>query len=193
MGTPERVVCLKLQGMVSEQDVLRIVSERLSSASISFMLTGSYALAYYATPRMTRDLDFVVALGDGNVDSVVVLFSPDFYVDTDAVRAAATTQSLCNLMHLESGVKVDFIVRKSSEYRKVEFARRQAVQLGAVETWIVSREDLILSKLVWARDSRSELQRRDVCALLDEHVDRAYLEHWAERLGVKDLLTELGA
>jgi len=179
--------------MMGEQDVLRIVSERLSSVGISFMLTGSYAMAYYATPRMTRDLDLVVALGDRDVDSVVALFSPDFYVDADDVRDAVAAQRLFNLMHLDSGIKVDFIIRKSSEYRQVEFARRQAVQLGDVETWIASREDLILSKLVWAADSRSELQQRDIRALLDEHVDRAYLQHWAERLGVKELLSEAGA
>jgi hypothetical protein len=28
---------------------------------IPFMLTGSFALGYYGKPRMTRDLDFVVA------------------------------------------------------------------------------------------------------------------------------------
>jgi len=34
------------------------------------------------------------------------------------------------------------------------------------EAWIVSREDLILSKLAWAKDSGSEMQLRDVRALL---------------------------
>lgn len=185
--------CFRLLRMVGEQDVLRMVSERLSSAGIEFMLTGSYAMAYYATPRMTRDLDLVVALGDGDVDSVVALFSPDFYVDADSVRDAVATQRLFNLMHLDSGIKVDFIVRKSSEYRQVEFGRRRAVDVGNAETWIASREDLILSKLVRARDSGSELQRRDVRALLDAPVDRAYLERWAEQLGVTQLLRESSA
>jgi hypothetical protein len=60
-----------------------------------------------------------------------------------------------------------------------------------VKTWIVSREDLILSKLVWAKDSGSELQRRDVRTLLDESMDRVYLKHWAARLGVADALGEM--
>lgn len=50
--------------MIGELDILRIVSERLDSARIPYMLTGSYALAYYTTPRMTRDLDLVVSLGE---------------------------------------------------------------------------------------------------------------------------------
>jgi hypothetical protein len=94
-------------------------------------------------------------------------------------------------MHLATSIKVDLIVRKGSEYRQVEFARRQPVELSGVKTWIVSREDLILSKLVWAKDSGSELQRRDVRTLLDDSMDRAYLESWAARLGVADALAEI--
>lgn len=176
--------------MTGELDVLSLVSERLTTARIPFMLTGSYALAYYTTPRMTRDLDLVVALGHEDVDAIVQAFSADFYVDADDARSAVRSQRLFNLMHLESGIKVDLIVRKSSEYRQVEFARRRRVEFGGIDTWIVTREDLILSKLVWARDSGSELQRRDVRALLSENVEAGYLEHWAKRLGVADQLHE---
>jgi hypothetical protein len=94
-------------------------------------------------------------------------------------------------MHLDSGIKVDFIVRKSSEYRQVEFARRRAVRLAGVSTYIVSREDLALSKLVWARDSDSELQRRDVDQLLAEDIDLDHVRHWARRLDVVELLERL--
>ena len=61
-----------------------------------------------------------------------------------------------NLMHLDSAIKVDLIVRKNSEYRHAEFERRKSVEFAGISTWITSREDLILSKLVWARDTGSE-------------------------------------
>ena len=63
-------------------------------------------------------------------------------------------------------IKIDFIVRKDTPYRAAEFERRRRVPMPGFEAWIVSREDLILSKLAWAKDSGSELQRRDVAALL---------------------------
>jgi hypothetical protein len=47
-------------------------------------------------------------------------------------------------------------------------------------------------KLVWAKDSGSELQQRDVRSLMDERLDRAYLEQWAKRLGVDGSLRNLG-
>ena len=177
--------------MATELDVLRIVSDRLSGRGLPFMLTGSFALAYYATPRMTRDLDLVVALEDQDVDPLVSAFASDFYIDPDAVHEAVASRRLFNLMHLSSGIKVDMIVRKSSEYRQVEFARRQSVMLGGVSTWIVSREDLVLSKLVWAKEGDSELQRRDVRLLLGEGLDIAYVRTWAARLGVLALLDQV--
>lgn len=71
------------------------------------MLTGSFALGYYGKPRMTRDLDFVVALLDDQCDGLVKVLSPDFYVDEDAARSAVKAQSMFNLMHLDSVIKVD--------------------------------------------------------------------------------------
>ncbi len=60
-------------------------------------------------------------------------------------------EGLFNMMHLESGIKVDLIIRRSDEFRRVEVERRTAVNLANIQTRIVSREDLKLSKLVWAR------------------------------------------
>lgn len=157
--------------MSTELEVLRIVSERLGREAIPFMLTGSYAMAYYATPRMTRDLDLVVALQPADVPRLLEAFAADFYLDADAAREAVQTERMFNMMHLASGIKLDMIVKKSTPYRDLEFSRRVSGLIGDVPTWLVSREDLILSKLVWARDSGSELQVRDVRALLVDTVD----------------------
>ena len=151
--------------MTEELDVLRIISERLRAAHVPFMLTGSFALGYYGKPRMTRDLDFVVAMMERHVDALVSAFSTDFYIDEDAARSAIKSQRMFNLMHLDSAIKVDLIVRKNSEYRQTEFERRKSVEFAGISTWITSREDLILSKLVWARDTGLEMQMRDVRAL----------------------------
>jgi hypothetical protein len=161
--------------VATELAVLQTVSEHLSAHGLPFMLTGSFALAYYATPCMTRDLDLVVALEARDVEPLVSDFEADFYIDADAVREAVRSQHLLNLMHLESGIEVDMIVRKASEYRQVEVARRKPVSLAGVDTWIVSREDLVLSKLAGARDSSSEMQLRDVRLLVGEPLDTNYL------------------
>jgi len=177
--------------MQNELDILREVSDRLESAGIAFMLTGSVAMNYYAQPRMTRDIDLVTALDENDVEAFAKLFETDYYLDRQAVTRAVTSRSIFNLIHNESVIKVDFIVLKADAYRQEEFARRQRITLGYFQTWIVSREDLILSKLFWARSSRSEMQFRDVRNLLAGECDIEYLRRQANQLGVDELLTEV--
>jgi hypothetical protein len=176
--------------MLTDIDVLSLVGERLDAQGIPYMLTGSVAMAYYATPRMTRDLDIVVELDARNVDALVAAMSGEFYIDADAARDAIRSERLFNLMHLGSAIKVDLIIRKSATFRQMEFTRRKFVPFAGIHTWIVSREDLILSKLVWAQGSGSDLQKRDVHQLLAGPVEIDYLNKWAPILGVQNLLRE---
>lgn len=175
----------------NELDIVSDVSTRLDGANIGYMLTGSMAMNYYAQPRMTRDIDVVVALRPADAARVVQLFSPDYYVSREAVDSSIAQQSLFNLIHNESVIKVDCIVRKQSEYRLAEFNRRQRIKIENFETWIVSKEDLILSKLFWAKDSRSELQLRDVKNLVSTGCDRNYIQRWTQELGVVNLWREV--
>jgi predicted nucleotidyltransferase len=176
--------------MQDDLDILRDVTRRLSEAGIEYMLTGSYALNYYAEPRMTRDIDLVVALTPKDAESIIALFEDDYYVPRNAVAQGITNQTLFNLIHNEGILKVDFIIRKNTEYRRLEFERRQEVAVEDVKLWIVSKEDLIVSKLLWAKDSHSEFQLRDVKNLLKSGYDAGYLETWARKLDLDELLRE---
>jgi hypothetical protein len=177
--------------MNGELEVLRDVVARLERAGIAYMLTGSVAMSVYAEPRMTRDIDIVVELAaDDDAQRVVALFSPDYYVSDEAVRAAISARRLFNLFNLARLVKVDLIVRKDDEFQRHEFARRQRHEIDARALWVISKEDLILSKLAWAAPTRSAVQLRDVRKLLATGADEAYLRQWSVRLGVDALLLE---
>jgi hypothetical protein len=176
--------------MLNELDILRDVSARLESAGIDYMLTGSMAMNYYAQPRMTRDIDLVVALQTGDAKRITQLFAPDYYVSPEAVQVSITKQSMFSLIHQESVIKVDCIVRKQTEYRVTEFSRRRRIAVAGFQTWVVSKEDLIISKLWWAKDSHSELQLNDVRNLVASGCDRAYVERWTRELGLAGLWVE---
>ncbi|MES1255427.1 MAG: hypothetical protein ABUS56_07465 [Acidobacteriota bacterium] len=178
--------------MTDEFDILKLVTERLDAAGIAHMLTGSVAAGYYAEPRMTRDVDLVVELDAAAAARVANLFAPDFLLDAGTIAAAVRRRGMFNLIHIVAAVKIDMIVRKDSPYRREEFRRRRRVAIGGHEMWLVSPEDLILSKLDWSKDSRSELQQRDVRGLLRHAaaLDHAYMERWADELGIRHLLRE---
>ena len=174
--------------MNSELEVLHDIVARLEGAGIAYMLTGSVAMSVYAEPRMTRDIDIVVELAAEDARRVVELFSPDYYISDEAVRSAISARSLFNLFSLSRLVKVDLIVRNDDEFQRHEFARRQRHELDGISAWVIRREDLILSKLVWAAPTESAFQLRDVRKLLASGAEEAYLRQWSVRLGVDALL-----
>ncbi len=179
--------------MSEELEVLKTVTQRLGRAQIRYMVTGSMAANFYAVPRMTRDIDVVVELSEVDVDRVVGLFQGDFYVDREMVQRAIREKAMFNIIQNAFVIKVDFVVKKESEYRREEFSRRRPVSMESHEFFIVAPEDLILSKLEWARDSRSPLHLDDVRNLLRsvQGLDKDYLVLWASRLGLEPLYREV--
>jgi len=176
--------------MLNEFDVIRDVTSRFTNAGIPHMLTGSLAMNYYTLPRMTRDVDFVVAASAEDVDKIISAFESDYYVERTAVSRAILHERSFNMIHNEAFIKIDCIIRKASEYRQLEFGRRHQAEIQGVLVWLVSKEDLIISKLFWARDSHSELQLRDIKNLLASGYDVEYLERWTRKLELNSLLQE---
>ncbi len=176
-----------------ELNILRIIVTRLSKANIPYMLTGSIATNFYATPRMTRDVDVIIELRETNIDCLHNLFEKDFYVDSDMILSAVKSNGMFNMIHYESVYKIDFIIRKDDKYRIEEFKRRKRMKLEDMEIYVVSPEDLILSKLYWARESSSELQLGDVKNLLKsvEKLDEDYLKEWTRYLKIEELFRKV--
>ena len=115
--------------MKSEIDIVGDISAKFAEAGIPYMLTGSMAMNHYALPRMTRDIDVVVAIHAGQIETLLRIFGGDYYVAREAVAGSIEHESMFNLIHNESLIKVDCIVRKRSEYRRVEFERRNETAL----------------------------------------------------------------
>ncbi len=177
--------------MKTELEIVQDVSQKLESLGILYMLTGSIAMNYYAVPRMTRDIDLVVEVLEKDIPMIVNSFKKEYYIESDSIRLAIQSEKLFNAIHEESFIKVDFIIKKSSPYRIEEFSRRQKVLFGNFETYIVSKEDLILSKLLWSKSSKSDMQKRDIKNLINSGYDRLYLEEKANSLLVKDWFEEI--
>lgn len=95
--------------MINELEVLKIVVKRLESAGIPYMITGSIAANFYTTPRMTRDIDIVIKIGENSAEMLFSLFSNDFYIDKDSIKNAIRNKQIFNIIHKEGIVKIDFI------------------------------------------------------------------------------------
>ena len=179
--------------MNEQLEFLKLIGSRLDAAGIPYMLTGSMAMSVYVPPRMTRGLEFVVDCKPGDNERLVELFSADCYVDSEAVREAIRARRSFSIIHNEWIAKADFIVRKDTEYRRAEFARRRSVDMGGWSTRVATAEDLLLTKLQWWQDGSSELHRRDAQQLAAEaaDLDWEYVRLWADRLDLAQALGEV--
>ena len=67
------------------------------------------------------------------------------------------------------------------------------MQIDDFKLWLVAAEDLLLSKLVWAKDSHSQMQLNDIRNLLASvpDLDLGYIKHWATELNVMSLWSRI--
>jgi hypothetical protein len=173
---------------MNEIDVLKIVCKRLSDSKIEYMISGSVALSFYAEPRMTRDIDIVININAQDIDKMMRLFENDFYIDREMLENAVQNQTMFNIINLEALIKIDFIIRKNEIYRIEEFKNRKKIKLHNTEIYIVAIEDLIVSKLYWAKDSYAEIQLRDIKRLIKADFDLEYVKKWCKHLALENVL-----
>ena len=152
------------------------------------MITGSIALNFYVLPRATRDIDIVIETLSETANTFIQRFSERFYLEPNTVRQewAGRGVGIFNLIDQNSFYKIDFIVRRFHRYEITKFNRRNQVNWGNHPYWIISIEDLIISKLQWVQDLQSERQLSDITQLLDvPNLDLTYIRSWVAELDLK--------
>lgn len=138
----------------------------------------------YAAFRQTADIDIVLEFDPDVKDKFIQVLEPDYYVPHNAVNRASETKRMFNVIHIKTAFKIDCVPKKTGEFQQSVFDRREKTDYYGREICVISKEDLILSKLWWAKDSQSEMQLRDIKNLMQSGFDKIYAEKWLETLGI---------
>jgi len=179
--------------MIPEK-ALQMVLTKLEEYGIPYMITGSFATNMHGVPRATQDADVIIAVDQQSLGRFIKSLGEQFYVSLEAAYEALERQRIFNVVHLETGFKVDLIIRKSRPFSQVEFSRRQQANFLGRPRWFASAEDTILAKLEWAKTGSSQRQFSDalsVAKVQGKDLDREYVQKWARELEVQDLLEKL--
>lgn len=177
--------------------VLQRLTQTFDALNIAYFVGGSVASSLHGIFRATQDIDFVADIREEQVDAFVVALEDEFYVDGDMIREAIQTRSSFNVIHLPTMVKADVFLSPVSPWAKEQWARRRQERIGQDEdaetVYLASAEDMILQKLNWYRlgGGISDRQWGDVQGMLKvqgKALEFEYLWHWAEELGLSDLL-----
>jgi hypothetical protein len=179
---------------MTPEHALELLLSKLDECGIPYMITGSFASNIHGLPRATQDADIVIGAERKALEKFLKSLGSAFYRSPEAAMDALAREQMFNVIHLATGFKVDLIIRKSRPFSGVEFSRRQpAFYLGA-NRWFATAEDTILAKLEWSKTSGSERQFNDalnVAKLQRDNLDRAYLQKWAKKLNILNLLEKL--
>ena len=167
----------------------------LEQTQVPYMFVGSHASSFHGYPRTTADIDIVIDPSHDSLDALLARLPEDqYYVDGDTARDALRRRSMFNVIHYESGFKVDLIVRGMDEFDREEFGRRIQLPFRGNERWVATAEDTILSKLDWSKRGQSERQFGDavnIARIQAQALDRDYLKRWAQPLSIDPLLEKL--
>ena len=91
-----------------------------------------------------------------------------------------------NIIDHASGYRADFIIINDDEFSVMEFARRKKMEYFGKEFYLITIEDLILSKLSWIQQFQSPIQIEDIKNLLAaENLDWNYIKDWIIRMKLK--------
>jgi len=181
---------------VSQQALLTRIVEALDGDGIPYMLTGSLASSLQGEPRATHAIDLVVDIAASDVARVTrALSAPEVCLDEDAVSDAPRRRTMFNLIDSSSGDKADFWLLTDDPFDRERFARRLRVEALGLELSVSTPEDTILMKLRWsAQAGGSEKQFNDALGVYEfqgDVLDLAYLDRWAETLGLSAALVEI--
>lgn len=156
------------------------------------MVTGSVASMIYGEPRLTLDVDLVVALDvERAADFLAVFPEAELYrppLEVVRLECARDSRGHFNLIHHESGMKADLYPAARDDLHRWGFAHRRHIRFGHGQLSLAPPEYVILRKLEFWREGGSEKHLRDVRAMLatDLALDRAFLDAELRRRGLED-------
>lgn len=161
------------------------IVDTLNKLNIPYMLSGSVALGIHVVPRATRDFDFVVYMHQKDISKFVEEFE-GYYFDNDAIKDAIVRNSMFNIIDNESDYKADFILMKEDDFGIEEFNRRTEMEFYGKTFYLITPEDLLISKLIWIQDYQSAIQMDDIKKLsILQNIDWIYTNNWIRKLKLK--------
>lgn len=183
-------------------ELLRGVCEVLDRLGLVYAVTGSVASSIHGEPYASQDIDFCLHMDESQAAALADGLPSRFYRSKDALTQAASDRTIANIIDNETGLKIDLSVLPDEPFYDSVLSRRQqlAFEPGGSAIWVVSPEDVILMKLIWRRDTRSQKQWDNALSVARAQrgsLDIKYLRRWATAYkiehDVENLLVEAGA
>lgn len=181
---------------MDQRSLLHHAARCFNDLEIPYFVTGSIASFLYGEPRLTQDIDIVADIQESHIPTLLRSFpATEFYIDGSSIRRAILAKSQFNIIHPSSGNKIDVIIPKGGAFDRGRFERRRAVRTpdGLIIQYS-SPEDIIVSKLEFYREGRSDKHLRDIAGIIKisgEELDLGYIASVTQGMGLWEIWEEL--
>jgi len=166
----------------------------LGRLGIRYAVGGSLASSAHGTIRATLDADLIALIAPVQLRALSTALGKAWYCDEEMMERALRGGSAFNLIHIGSAIKVD-IFPATSQFHHAQLERARMTHLQppvAVDCMVTTAEDILLAKLSWYNEGGriSDRQWNDITGLIAANtaMDWPYVNDWATRLGLADLL-----
>jgi hypothetical protein len=169
-------------------ETLDWICAKLESLQIPYMVTGGSAVGFWGHIRTTMDIDIVIQINKNQVEALFESVKKEAYVDVQSAEEIEK-KAFFNIIPNKTLFKIDVIVLDSSkDYEVQKFERRIKINFLNKEIYVISPEDLIISKLMWGMAAGgSERQIKDsesVWKINEKNLDLNYISKWVDRLNI---------
>lgn len=181
---------------MSGEDATLAVIDALEAGEIPYLLVGSFSSNYYGVPRSTEDADFVVHLGETRISVLIDRLGPRFRLNRQMSFETITGTTRWEVEVSDIPFKIELFLLSDDPHDQERFRRRRRVRVFGRETYLPTPEDVIITKLRWARQGARPKDRddvRNVIAVQGDRLDWDYLCQWCDCHGTGEALREIQA
>lgn len=175
-------------------DLFKIFIGRLNDLHVRYMITGSVASIIYGEPRLTHDIDMVIAIDIKDIDLFEKAFPLEkFYcppAEVIRVETARQQRGHFNLIHHKTGFKADIYTLGNDELHLWAIENRIKIEMDGEVFWLASPEYVIIRKLEYFREGGSEKHLKDISGILRNSSDQIDFKQLTEKISDRSLEKE---
>lgn len=175
---------------MSVQSVFAKLRDVLDSVGIPYFVSGSFASSAHGIPRATHDIDVVIAPSKRQLTALLERFpATDYAKDADDAFDALARESSFQVIDYATMWKVDFMIKQRSAFDDARFRRRTIIEIAGVSLYTATAEDILITKLWWAKLGESERQIRDaagIIAVQGASLNEPYVTEWVNTMELQE-------
>ena len=137
---------------------------------IRYMVTGAVAVIIYGEPRLTQDIDLVIELKINDIHTLINNFPPEEYYcppeETLKIEIGRPIRGHFNIIHLDTGFKADCYLMGKDQLHQWGMSKRRQMNFEGEPIWVAPAEYVIIRKLEYYREGKSEKHLRDIASIL---------------------------